>query len=640
MRLVGDIEANGLYNEASRIHCIVLKDIDTKEVHRFPPHLIEAGLRMMMDAELLVFHNGICYDFPTITKVYPWFQVDWDRVIDTLNLSRLLWPNLSDLDSKRGRKVREALAEARRIGSHSLEGWGLRFGYPKVEHDDWENYSPAMLVRCEGDVEITDRLWTLIQEEGVDPRASELEHKVQVIIARQERYGFPFDEAKANTLTAKLIARKAALEAELQDTFKPFYLPDGKPVAPKKTMLRKGVIYTEGQPYQKIKLTIFNPGSTHHIAGRLKALYGWKPTEFTPSGLPKVDETVLSKLPWPEAKLLAEYFLVQKRLALVSEGERSFTSALRNGKCYGELITNGAVTGRGTHRIIANVPRVSSPYGKEMRELFTCSPGRVQVGIDVSGLELRMLAHFLARFDGGSYGRIVCEGDVHWANVQALELTEEERCTDEGKTKVYKLHAVYRDGTKTFIYAFLYGGGSEKIGSIILKIMLAAKQAGLDWEPIAKKFFKGKANPGTRDLIACGKRLKDTFVERVPGLKTLLDNLKVAVSRGYLIGLDGRKVILRSDHSALNFLLQSSGSLICKRWMVELDEAIRERGWDDKVQQLIWYHDELQFDCDKDIAEEFGKLAVECIKRAAQYFSIRVPLTGEFKIGSNWKECH
>jgi DNA polymerase I-like protein with 3'-5' exonuclease and polymerase domains len=261
------------------------------------------------------------------------------------------------------------------------------------------------------------------------------------------------------------------------------------------------------------------------------------------------------------------------------------------------LIVNGTVTGRGTHRVIANIPRVTTFYGGELRELFTASPGRVQVGIDVSGLELRMLAHFLAAFDDGAYGRIVCEGDVHTANQLAAGLDN-------------------RNQAKTFIYAFLYGGGSEKIGSIA--------------EPLATSTAKTKR----------GKKLKEEFTAKTPGLDRLLANLKTAAQRGFLKGLDGRKIILRSDHSALNFLLQSGGSLVCMRWMVEVDRMIEARGWRDKVQQLIWYHDELQFDVAPEIAEEFGKAAVDCIPLAGDYFGIRVPLTGEFKIGANWKECH
>lgn len=627
MKLAFDIEANGLYNEASLIHCLVLKDIDTGEVDRYRPDTIEEGLRKLLLADLMIGHNVISYDLAVIQKLYPWFDHDWTKVRDTLNLSRLIWPNLSDLDNQRSIKVQQELTLKRRRGSHALEAWGIRLGFNKLDYQGgWEEFSEEMLEYCVVDVEVTDRLWKLIEEEDVDPRASELEHGVQVIISRQERYGFPFDEAKANALTALLLRTKASLEAKLQDTFKPFWMADGKPKVSKRTMDYKTLTSIKGARqwgtfengvYQPIKLTVFNPGSTHHIVNRLQALYKWKPTEFTDKGTPKCDDAVLGKLPWPEAKLLAEYFMVQKRLALVSEGDKAFTKSLRNGRVYGELIVNGAVTGRGTHKIIANIPRVTTQYGKEMRELFTASPGRVQVGIDVSGLELRMLAHFLAKNDGGAYGKIVCEGDVHTANQQAAGLET-------------------RDQAKTFIYAFLYGGGDVKIGSIA--------------KPMANETVQ-------RQL---GKKLKAAFITKTPGLEKMIDTVKHSIKgeakvknkttgklewkqvrpAGYLVGLDGRKIWIRSDHAALNFLLQGGGSLVCKRWMIEVDKAIEAEGWRSKVQQLIWYHDELQFDVDPNIADEFGMLAVECIGRAASYFGVRVPLTGEYKVGKNWKECH
>lgn len=598
MRLAFDIEANDLLDNVSQVHCLVTKDIDTGIVERYFGDTLETGIRLLMTADLIIGHNVICYDLAVLEKLYPWFHTDWSKVRDTLNLSRLLFPNLSDLDGSRGLKVREALAEKKRLGSHALEAWGIRLGFNKLDYQGgWEKFNEDMLEYCVIDVEVTDRLWKAFEKEEVDPRASYLEHRVQEIIARQERFGFPFDEAKANALTATLLKRKAVLDAKLQDTFLPFYMIAGA-VTPKRTTNGSKQPGTwQNAPYTKIKLTLFNPGSTHHIAHRLKALYGWEPTEFTPSGLPKVDEAVLSKLPWPEAKLLAEYFMVQKRLALLSEGDKSFAKHVRNGRCYGSMITNGAVTGRGTHKIIANIPRPSSPYGNELRDLFTSSQGRVLCGIDVSGLELRMLAHFLARFDDGAYGKIVCEGDVHTANQLAAGLAT-------------------RNDAKTFIFAMVYGAGDEKIGSI------------------------AKPNASSNEKRRIGKRLKASFIAKTKGFDKLLDAIKSAAERGYLVGLDGRKVPLRSEHSALNFLLQGAGSLICKRWMVEVDDEIRNRGWKDKVQQLIWVHDEINYDCDMDIAQEFCEVAVECIVRAGAYFDIRVPLTGQAKIGSTWKEAH
>jgi DNA polymerase-1 len=656
MPVAFDIEANGFLDEVTTVHCIVITDLVTGLKSKFRPSEVELGCRLLMSSDTIVGHNIVAYDIPVIQKLFPWFHIPREKVIDTLVLSRLVYTNLSDTDTRR-----KAVVEAKLIGSHSLAAWGLRFKQAKIAHEEWAYFTEEMLERCSVDVDITVRLWEALEAEKIDPVASELEHEVATIVANQVRYGVVFDEAKARILTAKLMAKRVALEVQLQDTFKPFFMPgvEYEPKVNSKTEVvgyYTGVVHRiplpceegeeqryrkqrefKGYPAQKIKLTIFNPGSRHHIAYKLKQLFNWQPQEFTPTGEPKIDETVLGKLPWPEAKLLNEFFLVQKRLSMLAEGDGAWLNFVKNGRIHGGVITNGAVTGRATHSKpnLGQVPAVGALYGAECRELFTITGGRVQVGVDVSGLELRMLAHFMARFDGGAYGRLVCDGDVHWANVQALGLTDEER--DE---HAHPLHKLYRDGAKTFIYGFLYGAGDVKIGSIVYDIVLKAKAKGLPYQHLLDTYFEGSESPDEKVLKSCGSRLKKTFLEKTPGLKTLVSEVKKAAKRGYLFGLDGRKLHIRSDHAALNTLLQSAGGLICKRWMVEIDKELTRRNWHNVVVQILWVHDELQFECVPEYADEFSKLAVDCIPKAQEFFKIRVPLTGEAKIGNNWKECH
>lgn len=602
MRLAFDIEANGFLDTVSRIHCMVLIDVDTGEEYKFTPDTVEDGVKMLAKADLLVGHNIIKYDIAVIQKLFPWFSIERSKVQDTLVLSRLLFTDLSDLDfSSKAYKM----PSGKLIGSHSLEAWGYRLGFNKLDYQGgWAEFSDEMLEYNAVDTAVTVRLYKHLLKQGVDPRANELEHEVAFIVAQQEQQGFSFDVEKAERLAANLQVKLADLESKLQDVFPPFYLPDGKPgVHKKETNGTKRPGTWAGGQYQKVKLVLFNPGSRQHVAIMLTRRYGWKPTSFTPSGQPEVNETVLSKLPWPETKLLVEYFTAAKVLGYLigKDQDKGWLNVYRvvNGepKVFGECITNGAVTGRGTHKVIANIPRVSSPFGKECRELFKASQGRVQVGVDASGLELRMLAHFLARWDNGAYGKTVCEGDVHTANQQAAGLPS-------------------RDNAKTFIYGFLYGAGDQKVGTIV--------------DPLADEAQQRKK----------GKALKTKFIGRTPGLKQLIDAVKQSCQRGYLFGLDGRRLRIRSSHAALNTLLQSAGSLICKRWMVELDHEITRRGWHNVVQQLIWYHDELQFEVVPEYAEEFCKVAVECISKAGDYFGMRVPLTGEAKIGENWATCH
>jgi DNA polymerase I-like protein with 3'-5' exonuclease and polymerase domains len=586
MRLVFDLESDGLLEEASRIHCLVAMDIDTKEIYKFEPSKVEHGIKFLMKADLVIGHNVINFDLALIEKLYPWFHIPRERIEDTLVLSRLLYADLSDQDRSRGYNL------GKLTGSHSLKAWGLRLGFPKGDYDGgWEHFSEEMFEYNVRDVEVTDKLYKLLKDsKAYSEKASVLEHNVAHIVAKQERNGFSFDEKSASKLTAALLQKREEVQAKLQATFRPFYLPNGYTL-PKRDNKKTGV--TANCPYNKIKLTVFNPGSRHHIAHRLKAIRGWEPKEFTPDGSAKVDETVLGKLTWPEAELLSEYLLIQKRLGMLAEGDNAWTKLVRKGRIHGSVVTNGAVTGRATHRYpnIAQVPSVGAAYGTECRSLFTASRGYKLVGIDVSGLELRMLAHFMARYDNGKYGKEVVEGDVHTINQQAAGLDT-------------------RNQAKTFIYAFLYGAGPEKIGSIV---------------------GKGKA---------AGGALKKRFLERTPALARLIADVSKAASRGYLIGLDGRHLHVRSSHAALNTLLQSAGALICKQWMVEMDQMLTDMEWTTRVRQVAWVHDECQFDCDPDIADEFGMKAIECIAKAGEFFNIKLPLSGEYKVGNNWAETH
>jgi DNA polymerase I-like protein with 3'-5' exonuclease and polymerase domains len=310
-----------------------------------------------------------------------------------------------------------------------------------------------------------------------------------------------------------------------------------------------------------------------------------------------VDEEVLATLEYPEAKVLSEYFLLEKRIGQLSEGSQGWLKTERNGYLHGSINTNGAVTGRCTHSKpnLAQVPAVRSPYGKECRSLYRVQPGFRMVGADLSGLELRALAHFMHRWDSGEYGDVVLNGDVHTMNQKAADLPT-------------------RDNAKTFIYGFLYGAGDEKIGSII-----------------------GKG----RDA---GKAIKQKFLKGLPALKKLKDAVGEASKRGYLKGIDGRHLHVRSAHSALNLLLQSAGALASKRWLIEcIHEANRrglKYGWDGDYTLLGYIHDELQWAVREDLAEEFGKFVVECARRAGDYFNFKCPLDAEYKIGSNWYETH
>jgi len=593
---VGDIETDGLLDTLTKVHCLVLQDVDTKEVFSYGPNEIQEGLARMKSATKLIFHNGIKFDFPALEKVYPDFHIERDRVIDTLVCTRLIWTNLSDTD---GGRIAAGKIEPKLRGSHSLAAWGKRLGVLKGDFGqstDWSEWSPEMQKYCEQDVAVTLKLWAVISAKEYSATALDLEHQVAWIVAEQERHGFLFDVAKAEKLLMHLQQERAKIEADLQTIFDPWYSAVEEKTPSKtinyKTIDRHSV--WAGAPYTVIKQNVFNPNSRMHIADRLIAKYGWKPSEFTPDGRAKVDESVLEELPYPEAQAIAKSLMLQKRIGQIGEGNNAWLNLVGDdSRIRGAVNTNGAVTGRMTHNYpnVAQTPSVGKPYGKECRELFMVPKGKKLVGVDVSGLELRMLGSYLHRFDNGAYGNEVVNGDIHTVNQKAAGLPT-------------------RNQAKTFIYGFLYGAGAAKIGSIVGK--------------------------GPKE----GQKLKTKFLDQTPALAKLIDAVTSASKRGFLKGLDGRELHIRSSHAALNTLLQSAGALVCKRWAVEMDLALRERGLKHKCQVVANIHDEHQYECDEDIAELVGELSVQSIKKAGHFFNIKVELDGEAKIGNNWYETH
>jgi len=582
-KYVFDIETNGLMDEVTTVHCLVLKNIDTGEITGYTGNGIwSEGVPKLEEAELIVGHNIIKYDIPVLQKLGKFEPKGLIR--DTLVCTRLIWADIKQSDFARKD------FPTKLIGSHSLRAWGHRIGNYKDDYDaGWEKYSDEMMEYCFQDCEVTNTLWQRIVAKEYSEQAMELEHDIAQIIYQQEVNGFAFDKKSAGQLYAKLSASKFYLEGKLRAVF-----PDWEvktPFTPKVNSKKFG--YEKGVPTFKVKLIEFNPASRDHVANRLTTIRGWKPRDFTNDGKPKVDESVLSKLDYPEAKLLVDYYTLIKRLGQLGDGNQAWLKVEKNGRIHGSVNTNGAVTGRATHAFpnVAQVPAVGVPYGKECRELFTVSAGNKLVGVDVSGLELRCLAHYMARYDGGTYAETVVNGDVHTTNQNAADLPS-------------------RSQAKTFIYGFLYGAGVEKIGSIIGK---GAKE---------------------------GAVLKKRFLKSLPALDTLIKRVQEASKKGHLIGLDGRRLRVRAEYAALNTLLQSAGALICKQWIREFDKALHENNLHEHCSLVAWVHDEIQLEVKEGMEKDVGELAVKSIGRAGDFFRIRCELTGEYTIGRNWAETH
>lgn len=606
-----DLESNGLYFQADTIHSLVIRDgvsgyglsctdhpYTSKDITMVTSDAnetwdVECGVKALRESDLIIGHNIINFDLPLLEKLFPEFHYNVENIRDTLIYSRLLFPNLAERDLG---LIRKGVLPPRLRGSHSLKAWGYRLGVYKGEYGettDWSEWDQEMQDYCEQDVTVTTALWKKFKSMNVDERAVKLEHWFAYIISKQEKHGFRFNVRKASELYAELSAIRQEMDESLKTLFPFWYVSEGE-FTPKRDNKTAG--YVAGVPFTKVKLNEFNPSSRVQIADRLRTIYGWIPQDFTPAGQPIVDETVLSKLPYAPAKELAKRFLIEKRIGQLAEGSNGWLRLERNGRIHGAVNTIGAVTGRCTHSKpnVAQVPAVRALYGDRCRELFHVDEGYVQIGADASGLELRCLAHYMARFDGGSYAKILLEDDIHTVNQIAAGLPT-------------------RDNAKTFIYAFLYGAGDEKIGSIV--------------------------GGGKKE----GRALKKSFLDKTPALKRLRQEVEAAVKqKKYLKGIDGRILHIRSEHSALNTLLQSAGALLVKQATINLYEELTRRGyvWGKDWAMVAHVHDEFQLQVRKDLAEEVAQVAVESFRLAGQQFNWRCPLDGEAKIGTNWKECH
>lgn len=601
--LLFDIETDGLLDETSTIHCICAKDFLTGESFSFGPGEIEDGLKLLSAAPLLVAHNGLCFDAPALRKLHP--DLLLPRLFDTLTASRLIWTNLKDLDFTQLRK-KSCRFPPKLAGSHSLDAWGQRLGvmkgdYGKMTENAWNQWSEDMQRYCEQDVEVLEALYRHILDQRYSPEALALEHEFQAVIFHQERTGVWFDERAAQSLYAELAAKRNDAVTALQEVFPQKRIEEI--FIPKANNRTRG--YVKGVPFTKVRYETFNPASRQQIADRLMEKHGWKPSEFTDTGQPKVDEDVLASLPFPECKPLVGYLELLKIIGMLAEGKNGWLKLVGpDGRIHGRVITNGAVTGRCTHNSpnLAQIP-ARGQYGKQCRALFAAPPPLVQVGADASGLELRMLAHYLAAYDGGAYAKVLLEGDIHTANQHAAGLET-------------------RDNAKTFIYAFLYGAGDEKLGSIVV--------------PLASSAVQTKR----------GRALKARFFRSLPAIKRLIDDVQGVLTgpgkRPYLIGIDGRHLHIRSSHSALNTLLQSAGAVLMKLATVIFHKEAQRRGLklgEDYV-QVIHCHDEVQCHCPPEKADALGRLFVEAIELAGRHFGMRCPTTGEFKVGANWAETH
>lgn len=606
-----DIETNAIdhwptLGGLTTLHCISVYNPDDDSMRSFNSQKgdLQAGVDYLNSSHNICGHNAINFDAPALRKLG--YEVK-AKVVDTKVMSCVMYADLFDKDLKnRGEEYPKNLR-----GSHGLKAWGLRLGNQKSDHgatEDWTTWSQEMEDYCEQDVRVTADLFYHFMDQKPSSDMLHLEHDFAELMTQQEMNGWPFDVDAANALTETLMARRAEMRDELQEIFpatteemktpkgwsvdvggKTYHAETkgGLKLVLKESGLKQVLANDAVKTGNKTKTIPFNPNSRDQIAERLMNM-GWKPKAYD-GKRPKIDEAVLRDIGTPQAEMLLEYLLITKRLGQVAEGKNAWLKMVRDGRIHGEVNTNGAVSGRCTHTRpnVAQVPAVRATYGKECRSCFTVPEGKVLVGADASGLELRCLAHYLYPYDKGAYALTILEGDIHTANQEAAGLPT-------------------RDEAKRFIYAFLYGGGDELVGNIV--------------------------GGGRRE----GKRIKETFKRKTPAVARLLKSIEQALKgRTWLGGLDGRKLHCRSSHSALNLLLQSSGAVVMKKGLVIF---ARDAKLPYELHGNI--HDEVQFSCLPEHADELGQLFCDSLTKAGKDLNFKCRLDGEYKVGTNWAETH
>ena len=571
--LVVDAETDSL--NATTIHVVVTKDHDTKEVKTFHDG---AAFNSYINEQpsLFIMHNGISFDAPVLNRLWD-SGIKTSQCIDTLLLSRLFNP------------IRE--------GGHSLDAWGKRFGSHKIGFTAFEHYSEEMRDYCEQDVHITDKLFSILLREAEDfsEESVKLEHEVQHIISKQEKRGFNFDMRKASILLAELMEKAQEIETKITEEagisikfdrdIIPRYTKEGRLSKVGLGCVENALTVVRG-PFSRIKYIPFNLSSRQHIANYL-IKKGWHPRKFTPTGQPIVDESVLATVKIKEAQEISYYLTLQKRISHIKPWIKA---ADYDGRVHGSVRTCGTITTRMSHNSpnMAQVPSARKPYGKECRECWKASEGNKLIGIDASGLELRMLAHYMNDKD---YTKEVVNGDIHTANQMAARLES-------------------RDQAKTFIYAFIYGAGDAKIGTIV----------------------GGSKHDGAR--------LKERFLSSTPALARLRERVLRAATTGRIKGLDGRYLLIRSEHAALNILLQSAGAIVMKKALTVFYKDLLNKKFTPSSYFVANIHDEWQLDVPENIAQEVADIGVNAIRKTTRLLSLTCPQDGEYKIGNNWAETH
>ena len=410
-----------------------------------------------------------------------------------------------------------------------------------------------------------------------------LEHEIALMMSQQKVTGWPFDVKKAQILENTLLNRLQELRDQ---SVKLCWCVPGNLFTPRRDNKKQG--YIAGAEMQRLKE--FNPSSREHIAWWFKTFQKWKPNKFTPTGKAVIDETVLKEIGTKEALVFLEILITQKKLGMLSQGTNAWLKLVKDGRVHHSCFI-GAVTHRMAHSH-PNLAQVSSD--KDCRELFVTKPTWKLIDSDLAGIELRLFAHYLARYDGGRYAKILLEQDIHQVNADKIGIS--------------------RRQVKTITYCFLYGGGNQKLGLSYDNML-----------PLEKAKKKGA-------------EIRRAYMDAIPGLEKLVEDTKRVAGRGNIRAIDKRQIIVDKEHKALNCLLQGSAAVVAKRWLLLTDHNIRMSNME--YERYAFVHDEQVLGSDPKYAHDIAEICKLSALQAGEYYNLRLPIEADAQIGDNWAEVH
>lgn len=620
-----DLEANGFLQNATHVHCGVVKQYKGAS-RKFRPTEIDDLLRHLATFDVLIAHNGIGYDFPLLKKLYGWeFK---GKIVDSLIMSRLLDP----------KRMVPFNCPNKKAGPHSIEAWGYRVGRGKPEHNDWENFSEEMMHRCSEDVEILELVYDalLAEAKGKNWRnAFLLSFELFTRLQQQEEYGWLVDRDHMDKCIRQLtkwieridrvITPRLPMILEVDETKE-----QGEYKYVKKPFLKSGEysqtvtswcaahgIDPSTKPvsgcFTRIHFRTTDLDSGQETKDFLLSL-GWEPLEWNTDDDGNRTSPKLSKddpfegIDDKVGKLVARRVQCRQRRGII-EG---LCELIREDGRIASVVNTLAVTGRATHRNIVNIPKASSFYGKQMRSIFSSGPGMVLVGTDSAGNQLRQLA---ARMNNPQFIFAMTNGkkedgtDPHTLTQRAGELES-------------------RDIAKNTIYCLLFGGGDTKLAKT------AKKPSGTGAE-LRNKLYRGLDGLGEL-MERLTKEWRSTARQRYNPKFNRMEYFD-----GTITGLDGRPIKVPSEHQLLVYLLQSDEAIhMAKAYCIMCANLEKKYKWGVDYGVVCWYHDEYTVECREEIAEDVKKITEDAIREAGEFFKITCPHQGEGAIGRNWYDIH